>query len=96
MVVILFIALTVILALVQSLWQQYKKEGKDMPKKKIVQGVVVITVIVIIAWAFISSGSGGGREMGRCWICGKSGSFQLDGSYYCFDHYNARLFGSIG
>ena len=40
--------------------------------------------------------SGGERTMGRCWICGKKGSFQLDGSYYCFEHYNDRLSGRIG
>lgn len=36
------------------------------------------------------------RTMGRCWICGKEGSYQLDGSYYCHEHYNDRMFGRIG
>lgn len=63
--------------------------------------VVIILVILVIVVALLSqggsnSGSGDSRTMGKCWICGKSGSFQVDGSYYCFEHYNDRMLGNIG
>lgn len=64
---------------------------------KIIIGIGGIACIICVVYLLLSgSGGGGGRDMGRCWICGKKGSFQMDGSYYCFEHYNQRMFGKIG
>ena len=78
---------------------------KGTVKGNIIAGLVIAVIlgilIALLVWSnstgpTTSSGTGGDRTMGRCWICGKKGSFQLDGSYYCFEHYNQRLNGDIG
>lgn len=60
-------------------------------------GMITIIVVLLLYLTMCSGGgSGSGRTMGKCWICGKSGSYQVDGSYYCHKHYNDRMFGRIG
>lgn len=36
--------------------------------------------------------SSGGQSIGYCSVCGKKTSLTIDGRFYCFDHYNQRLF----
>ena len=61
-------------------------------------GAICLATSLIIGSLFtnLTKDGGGDREMGKCWICGEKGSFQLDGSYYCYKHYNDRLSGKIG
>ncbi len=56
--------------------------------------LIVLGIMILLATCFDHS-SGEGRTMGECWICGKKGSFQMDGSYYCFEHYNDRMSGEF-
>ena len=58
--------------------------------------IVIILLFVICTKSCGESSSGSGRTIGKCWVCGQSGSFKLDGSYYCFKHYNQRMSGRIG
>lgn len=68
---------------------------KDSSKRKWI-GCLIIGIILTLFACFGGESSGEKRSVGRCWICGKSGSYQIDGSYYCHKHYNDRLFGRIG
>lgn len=60
---------------------------------------ISIIAIVVIGFILIATSSGGfnfssSRSMNHsCVRCGKATSMEIDGRYYCFDHYNDRLFG---
>ena len=70
-------------------------KNAETKKKGIIFAVACVGILLLVVMCS-GGGSGGGREMGKCWICGQSGSFRMDGSYYCFKHYNQRMSGKIG
>lgn len=74
------------------------QNNNDVSIWKIIAVIVVISLFIgLVALSYSdSSSSSSSREMGRCWICGKKGSYKMDGSFYCHEHYNDRLFGRIG
>lgn len=62
-------------------------------------GIMILCMVifaVIFTYCSPHSSTKSERTMGRCWICGKKGSYQMDGSYYCHEHYKQRMFGEIG
>lgn len=58
---------------------------------------LLIGIIIFLLVAASPGGlkSGSSRSMNHyCVRCGKATSMEIDGSYYCFKHYNERLFGN--
>lgn len=71
-----------------------KRNGTNKSVSRVWIACLAIGVVLIACGCFGGDNSDSSeRTMGKCWICGKKGSFQMDGSYYCFEHYNDRLWG---
>ena len=57
--------------------------------------LVGLVIFILIATSPGGFKSGSSRSMNHyCVQCGKATSMEIDGRYYCFKHYNARLFGT--
>ena len=63
-------------------------------------GWIYFLLLALVMFILISSSPGGfksgsSRSMDHyCVECGKATSMEIDGRYYCFKHYNKRLFGN--
>lgn len=94
---IILIVDTILMFVIDAKFKKNKNPENEAKHLKIFLIMVVIMIVCFIVFmvSFINiGGSGQERTMGKCWVCGKRGSFQLDGSYYCFEHYNDRLYGT--
>ena len=73
-----------------------REKGTKKPVSKVWIACIVVGVVLVICAYAIASSEDNGRTTGKCWICGESGSYKMDGSYYCHKHYRARMSGKIG
>lgn len=93
------IIFSVIIVIIVGLYLFLFFSGKPDTRKKLMDNrrtisLVAICVLAIMAYLLIAGGSDGsssGDTGGKCLVCGKETSMQIDGAYFCFKHYNAYL-----
>lgn len=56
-----------------------------------ITGILVVVLLIVLLVSPLFKTNSKNREGHHCLVCGKTASMQLDGAYFCYNHYNAYL-----